>query len=107
MGKSKLLDGFVATSGYERKYAIKLLNRTNEINKPPRTRQSGVKYDEQVKQALIAVRYAANQISAKRLVPFIPALVSAMERHGHFRLPADVREQDDQVSRRVRRVSPR
>jgi hypothetical protein len=99
LGKSKLLDGFVATSGYERKYAIKLLNRTNEINKPPRTRQSGVKYDEQVKQGLIAVRYAANQISAKRLVPFIPALVSAMERLGHFRLPVDVREQLLSVSR--------
>jgi hypothetical protein len=60
LGKNKLLDGFVASSGYERKYAIKLMNSSNDINKPPRTRQSGVKYDEQVKQALIAVWYAAN-----------------------------------------------
>lgn len=69
LGKSKLLDGFVAASGYDRKYAIKLLNSTDEINKPPRPRQSRVKYDEQVRQALIAVWYAANQICAKRLVP--------------------------------------
>ena len=33
--KNKLLDGFVAASGYDRKYAIKLLNSTNEINRPP------------------------------------------------------------------------
>ena len=35
--KNKLLDGFVAASGYDRKYAIKLLNSTNEINRPPQT----------------------------------------------------------------------
>ena len=32
-----------------------------------------------------------NQICSKRLVPFLPALVAAMERHGHLRLPSDVR----------------
>jgi len=91
LGKSKLLDGFVAASGYDRKYAIKLLNSTEKIIKPAQTRQSNVKYDEQVKQALIAVWYAANQICSKRFVPFIPELVSAMERHGHLRLSDDVK----------------
>ena len=91
LGKSKLLDGFVAASGYDRKYAIKLLNSTKEINKSPQTRQSRVKYDEQVKQVLITIWYAANQICSKRFVPFIPELVSAMERHGHLRLSVDVR----------------
>jgi hypothetical protein len=91
LGKSKLLDGFVAASGYDRKYAIRLLNSTKEINKSPQTRQSRVKYDEQVKQVLITIWYAANQICSKRFVPFIPELVSAMERHGHLRLSVDVR----------------
>jgi len=36
VGKTKLLDGFVAASGYDRKYAIKLLNSTEKINKLPR-----------------------------------------------------------------------
>jgi hypothetical protein len=40
LGKTKLLDGFIAASGYNRKYAIKLLNSTEKINKPPQTRQS-------------------------------------------------------------------
>jgi len=39
----------------------------------------------------MALWYAANQICAKRLAPFIPELVSAMERHGHHYLPAVVR----------------
>jgi hypothetical protein len=97
--KSKILDGFIAASGYDRKYAIKLLNSNTVINKPAQTRQSRVKYDEQVRQALIALWYAANQICAKRLVPFIPELVSAMERHGHLHLPAVVREKLLVISR--------
>jgi hypothetical protein len=99
LNKSKILDGFVAASGYDRKYAIKLLNSKDEIKKQPQTRQSRVKYDAQVKQALVTIWYAANQICSKRLVPFIPELVSAMERHGHLRLPVDVRAKLLGVSR--------
>ncbi len=88
--KGKLLDGFIAATGYERKYAIGLLNSTDEHIKPWRPRVSQ-KYDEQVRQALLTVWYAANQICSKRLVPFLPELVEAMERHGHLRLPVDVR----------------
>ena len=76
LGKGKILDGFVAASGYNRKYAIKLLNGSDEIIRLPQQRQSRIKYDEQVKHALIAVWYAANQVCSKRLVPFIPELVS-------------------------------
>lgn len=97
--KGKILDGFVAASGYDRKYAIKLLNGKNEIIKLPRQRKSTIKYDEQVKQALIAVWYAANQICSKRLVPFIPELVCAMERNGRLHIPVDVREKLLGISR--------
>lgn len=36
LGKTKFLDGFIAASGYDRKYAIQLLSITERINKPPR-----------------------------------------------------------------------
>jgi hypothetical protein len=36
-GKNKLLDAFVATSEYDRKYAIKLLKSTGIINNPSAT----------------------------------------------------------------------
>ena len=88
--KAKILDGFVAATDYDRKYAIRLLH---DPETPVLTRQRRVprQYDEQVRHALFSVWYAANQICSKRLVPFLPALVAAMERHGHLRLPSDVR----------------
>ena len=49
-------------------------------------------YDEQVRQALIAVWCAANKICSKRLVPFLPQLITVMEKHGHLRLSVDVRK---------------
>jgi len=88
--KGKILDGFVATANYDRKYAIRLLNDL-EVVSEPKPRRSKV-YDEQVLQALITVWCTANQICSKRLVPFLPNLVLAMEQHRHLRLPADVRK---------------
>lgn len=89
--KGKILDGFVAATGYDRKYAIQLLNGTQKLV-ILKTRSSK-RYDEQVRQALTTIWCAANQICSKRLVPFLPQLIAAMERHGHLRLPADVKNQ--------------
>jgi len=88
--KGKILDGFVAVTDYERKYASRLLT-SDEAVAPRKQRPSAQQYDEQVRQALIAVWCAANKICSKRLVPFLPQLITAMEKHGHLRLSADVR----------------
>lgn len=88
--KRRILDGFIASTGYDRKYAIQLLNR-KETSACVVRKHGAQKYDEQTKQALISAWYTANQICLKRLIPFIPDLVAAMERHGHLRLPSDVR----------------
>lgn len=83
--KGKILDGFVAATDYDRKYAICLLRGNTEISVEPVKRLTSQKYDEQVLQALLFVWHTANQICSKRLVPFLPALVEAMERHGHLK----------------------
>ncbi len=88
--KGKILDGFVAVTDYERKYAIRLLS-TDKVTIPLKKRPSIQQYDEQVRQALMAIWYAANKICSKRLVPFSPQLITAMEKHGHLRLSEDVR----------------
>ena len=88
--RGRILDGFVAATDYDRKYAIRLLTGT-EIPAPQQKRRSVQQYDEQLRQALMSVWCAANQICSKRLVPFLPELVSVMEARGHLRLPADVR----------------
>lgn len=69
--KGKILDGFVAATGYGRKHAIQLLH-SPPAPVEPTPRLTYRKYDEQVRQALYVVWYGANQICSKRLVPFMP-----------------------------------
>jgi len=90
--KRKILDGFIAATEYDRKYSICLLRAAVREPQLPVERIISHKYDGQVLQALIFVWHTANQICSKRLVPFLPSLVESMERHGHLRLPADVRK---------------
>ena len=92
LDRNKVIDGFVAATGYERKYAIKLLNTPVALEIKQRKSTKRVIYDEQVKQALVSLWHAANQICSKRLVPFIPELLKVLERHGHLQLPETVRE---------------
>jgi len=90
--KTKILDGFVAVTGYDRKYAIQLLSRKIQPPSDEHTQASwGQMYDEQFVHVLTIVWNTANQICSKRFVPFIPNLVSAMERHGHLRITEEIR----------------
>src|SRR5438067_1814193 len=45
-----------------------------------------------VRLALITVWKAANRICSKRLMPFLPEFVAALERFGHLALPEKVRK---------------
>lgn len=82
----KVIDGLCAATGYERKYAISMLNNS----KKKRGRKSGpknIEYTKDVRQALVTIWEAANQICSKRLVPFLPEMIDALERHNHLVLP--------------------
>jgi hypothetical protein len=76
--KRTLLDAFIATTGYVRKYARWLLNHAEEAQwtlQRPRPRQ----YGPEVQHALFLVWHAANRICAKRLMSFLPTLIEALE----------------------------
>ena len=77
--KTKILDGFVAATGYERKYAILLLSKKIQLpsNERKFKRPGAQIYDEQFVHVLTIVWNTANQICSKRFVPFIPDLVCA------------------------------
>ena len=90
--KSKILDGLIAATGYRRKYAIGLLNGSNTNSTKKEQRERSLKYNQPVHEAQLTIGYAANQICAKRLVPFLPELVRVLERQGHLSLPSAVRE---------------
>jgi len=87
--KRKILDEFVEVTGFHRKHAIRALKRSNGSSAEP-TPRSRI-YDEAVSGALTILWEAADRICGKRLKEAIPALVGAMERHGHLRLAAEVR----------------
>jgi hypothetical protein len=91
--KSHILDEFVAATGYARKYAIHLLTRPELPPVQPLTRPRPRHYGSEVQAALELAWTAANEVCAKRLVPFLPDLVESLERHGHLLLSAETRPQ--------------
>ena len=95
--KRKVIDGLCATTGYERKYAISLIN--NSMKKVERKKpQKNIQYGNDVKQALVTIWKAANQICSKRLVPFLPEMIEALERHNHLYLARSTRNKLSKIS---------
>ncbi|WP_239142695.1 hypothetical protein [Variovorax sp. WS11] len=93
--KVKILDEFVALTGYHRKHAIRVL-REEVPSKETRARDR--LYDEAVRQALTVLWEAADRVCGKRLKALVPMLVDAMERHGHLDLDPVVKTKVLQVS---------
>src|SRR5207249_2254426 len=89
--RTRILDEFVATTGYARKYAIQLLGESRGIAAGPIRRRRPRWYGDAVREALVVSWAAANCICAKRLVPFLAELVPTLERHGHLTLTDDTR----------------
>jgi hypothetical protein len=94
--RAKILDEFVAITGYHRKHAIRVLGAEagQERSRPARNRL----YDEAVRQALIVLWEAGDRVCGKRLKALIPVLIGAMERHGHLDLDAEIKAKLLQVS---------
>src|SRR5690242_2736083 len=90
--KGKLLDEIAATTGYARRYAMWLLNHLQEGQHPPGPRRQR-RYGPEVHHALFLAWHAANRICSKRLIPFLPTLIEALERHGHLQLSEACRSQ--------------
>jgi hypothetical protein len=80
--RTKILNEFVALTGYHRKHAIRVLgdDAAGVRVAPVRNRL----YDEAVRQALTMLWEAADRVCGKRLKALIPTLLDAMERHGHL-----------------------
>lgn len=88
--KQKILDEFTQVTGFHRKHAIRVLAQKARVRTGARVRSR--LYDEAVVQTLTVLWEAADRICGKRLKSAIPALVEAMERHGHLGLAPEVRK---------------
>ncbi len=94
--KSMVLNEFCDTTGYERKHAIKLLNRKagNRVNRPGRK----AKYGEDVKGVVVEIWKMSDQLCSKLLKPVMGLFLESYERN-LSPVPEDVR-------RKVLEISP-
>ena len=90
--QARILDEFIALTGYHRKHAIRLLRATTSepVHRPP-IRRLPV-YDEAVREALVVLWEASDRICGKRLKALLPVLLPALEKHRHMSLDETVRE---------------
>ena len=90
--RTRILEEFLASTGYHRKYALSLLNHpmTKAARRKKRARRR--QYVFAVQQALVTCWRAANGICSKRLVPYLPELVRVLEEHGELHLEAPTKE---------------
>src|SRR3984893_5145102 len=88
--KVRILDEFVAVTGFHRKHGMRLL-REGRGGKPSGPRPARRVYDEAVREALVVLWEASDRICGKRLKPLLPVLIEGMERHGHLQLATEVR----------------
>ncbi len=72
--KSLILNEFITSTGYARKYAIRLLSSPVIAIKKKIKRPRDRFYNETVQQALKVAWAAANYIASKRLAPFLRAI---------------------------------
>jgi hypothetical protein len=78
-GKQQILDELIATTGYHRKYAIRVLKhrpKPKGLKKPGRQKI----YQGEVVQVLEQIWEICGRICSKRLQPFLPEMVAVLER---------------------------
>jgi hypothetical protein len=88
--RSKILDEFVAVTGYHRKHAIRLL-RPKVPDCAAVQRRIRRRYGVEVQHALIALWETSDRLCSKRLKPIIPVLLPALERHGQLAIDETIR----------------
>lgn len=89
--KRQMVEGFVAITGYARKYAVWLLNHAEQIVQASHASQ--LSYAPEVLQALVFAWKTLNQICAKRLIPFLPDLLDPLEQGEYVHLNEKNRRQ--------------
>ena len=88
--KRRILEEFIAATGYHDKSAIRALNSPSKP-KSRQTRRRPSLYDDAARGALIVLWEASDRICGKRLKALLPILLPALERNGHLKLEEEIR----------------
>jgi hypothetical protein len=105
--KKRILDEFVAATGYHRKYAIRILKHAP---KPKGLKKKGRQkvYQGEVVQVLTQIWEILGRICSKRLKPYLPEIIGVLERQGELRISAETKASLLSMSRATidRRLGP-
>jgi hypothetical protein len=88
--KHRILEEFIAATGYHAKSAIRILNTVAEPM-GVRSRHRRSIYDDAACAALIVLWEASDRVCGKRLKALLPILLPALERNGHLKLEEEIR----------------
>ena len=89
--KQKILDEFTASSGYHRKYAVRILRHGYPRGQHKRRGKKPV-WRGEVVVALEQIREIYGRICSKRLHPFLPEGIKILERCGEISLSAETKQ---------------
>jgi hypothetical protein len=96
--RSRILDEFIANTGYHRKYALALLhNRVPQ--RPPTHRRRKRIYTQEVVDALTFIWKVCNHIGSYRLHPFLPEMLTVLEWHDELHVSSTIQRLLLQMSR--------
>ena len=96
--KTKIIDEFVAATGYHRKYALRVLKRGPRRSKGKRKGRTTV-YTGKVVEALETIWEICGRICSRRLHPYLPEMLKVLERHNEMHLDDETRRLLLQMSR--------
>lgn len=88
--KKQILDEFVATTGYHRKYAIRLLNQGIRKSGLKRKRRKK-EYSGEVVTVLVQIWEICGRICSRRLKPFLSEVIEVLERHNEIMLAPETK----------------
>ena len=89
--KTRILDEFVANTGYHRKYAVRLLQHEEPAKRPAQPRPGRPRiYTAEMDRALRFIWETCDHICGCRWQPFLPEMITVLERQGELVLPAPV-----------------
>src|SRR5579884_1578899 len=103
--KSRMLDEFVAATGYNRKYAICVLDKAapepaiaRALPQALRRRRRKSKYGPEIEKPFLFLWRVSGGLCPQRLVPFLPELIEALERFEEIELCPGVKDKLGQIS---------
>ena len=88
--KTRILDEFTAATGYHRKYAIKILRHGLKRKRYKKVGRKKI-YQGEVVEILEKIWETCGKICSKRLHPFIPEMITVLEREGELTCNAETK----------------